>query len=140
MEHHIANPVQLMKPGEGLSRYTFAPWVWFSATSQNEQLKKLERSNMNDALRLAESPLDDPLIKKQPQKLLRLVPEEKPCSLAKSAEVLQLEAMIQALRTELLQLQRRLAHHELLLQNSRLREQELRVQLLQRQRQEFPPA
>lgn len=104
---------------------------------QEEQPKKLERFCMNDALRLVELPAEEPT---QAKKLLRLVPEDQPRPLAKSAEILQLEVTIRALRRELLQLQRQLGHQELLLQNSRLREQELRTQLLQRQRMEFPLA
>jgi hypothetical protein len=92
---------------------------------------------MNDVLRIAELPPDEPPIEKRPKKVLQFLPEEKPNPQAKSAEVLRLEATIRTLRDELLRLQRQLGHYESLQRNSQVREQELRAQLLPRQRKEF---
>ncbi|MBS1811745.1 MAG: hypothetical protein JST84_26525 [Acidobacteria bacterium] len=67
---------------------------------------------------------------KMPIRLLKFVPDGKLKSGDKSKEVLALETHVRELREELIQTQRQLGRLELLLQNARLREQELRTQLL----------
>ena len=75
--------------------------------------------------------LPDESTEKKPIRVLKFVPEGSP-KRDKAKDIVALEEQVRVLREELVQTQRQLSRLETLLQNARLREQELRAELTRR--------